>query len=307
MTTTPRGDLLMQEIAATRVDLGDDRALLHHGATPHEPNIGRGCRAVDADTGEPLMIVARFPGDLDAYRRAVRSIPASSTLRSGGSRNKSTVFGFLGRMPMLKRDACRACAAAYEAPRAHGAVCDAAEQLAELYADTFPEQYAADVELVTAQVLPEWRMKGTTWTSGVINFDSPLPYHYDRNNFDAWSAMVVIRRGTTGGHLHVPAYDLTVECADGDVMMFNGRRLLHAVTPLTRLSSAGYRISSVYYPVAKMRHCLTRADEVARSQAMRTEREDGWEERWASLGHDAGGSPCSIEEDVVPPETVGDP
>ncbi|NBQ37927.1 MAG: hypothetical protein EBU42_10465, partial [Synechococcus sp.] len=97
---------------------------------------------------------------------------------------------------------------------------------------------------------PDWRLGGTPWTSGIVNDTAGLYYHYDRNNFPGvWSAMVVVRAGTRGGHLHIVDYDLTLACRDGDLIYFPGMDLMHGVTPITSSLRGGYRFTSVYYSV----------------------------------------------------------
>jgi hypothetical protein len=112
-------------------------------------------------------------------------------------------------------------------------------------------------------------------TSGVINKTSTLPYHYDGNNFDMWSAMPIIRRGTRGGYLSVPEYDITIECRDGWVVFFPGFRLLHGVTPIAHVAKDAYRFTVVYYCLRGMKDCFTYAVEQAEARKRRTEREIG--------------------------------
>jgi hypothetical protein len=123
-------------------------------------------------------------------------------------------------------------------------------------------------------VLPDWRLTDhALWTSGVINKESPLPYHRDGNNFDAWSVMPVVRRGVRGGHLHLPEYDMVVPCRDGYAVAFYGKRLVHGVTPMERTTPDAYRVSVVYYALRGLKDCHTFAAETARAAVRRTERE----------------------------------
>lgn len=127
---------------------------------------------------------------------------------------------------------------------------------------------------VLGDVLPEWRMGAEKlWTSGVINDTAQLPYHRDGFNFPVWSSMVVVRRGTRGGYLHIPEYGLVVPCDDGSVVFFEGRRWVHGVTPMTKKADDGYRISVVYYALSGMKNCREAAEETAFATLRRTERE----------------------------------
>jgi hypothetical protein len=256
-----------------------DRSLLATGAVHHEPTVASPVLVLDADSGEPVMYVAKFPGELSAMRRALLTFPMSTTIRAAGIRNKSAVFGYVGRRVMVKRESCRPCATSAKAPEAHRQIVGAATDLHAHLAEVLPERAAADLAAASV-VLPDWKLSPSApWTSGVVNWLSPLPYHYDRNNLDAWSAMPVVRRGVRGGHLHVPEYGLVVACRDGDVVYFAGYDLMHAVTPLRPVDKDGYRVSAVYYSVEDFKACLPMDQEFAAARKRRTERETGLMER----------------------------
>jgi hypothetical protein len=274
------------ELLATRRDV-DEAALLLKGVDPSRewvPNVRTGDTVIDVQTGEPVLIVRRYPGDLRALRHALISYPRQTVVRAGGQRNDANTFGFTPRRVMFKRNACRACAASIEAPELHRQIADVAgREVADLLLREYPERACHDAEEAQA-VLPEWRLHGSWFTSGVVNWNSALAYHYDRNNLDCWSAMAVVRRHVHGGHLHVPAYDAVVDCRDGDVIMFYGRGLLHGVTPMRKVRGDGYRISAVWYTVDGMRHCLPPEDEARRAREERTAREDTLIERQRAEG-----------------------
>jgi hypothetical protein len=138
-----------------------------------------------------------------------------------------------------------------------------------------PEVYDND-KVETNAVADEWRIsEDSLWTSGVINKTSTLPYHYDGNNFDMWSAMPVVRRGIRGGALSMPEYGVTVECRDGWVLFFPGYRYLHGVTPIAHVTKDAYRYSVVYYCLRGMKDCFTYAVEQAEARKKRTQREVG--------------------------------
>jgi hypothetical protein len=113
------------------------------------------------------------------------------------------------------------------------------------------------------------------WTSGVINQSSALPYHRDGSNFDTWSAMPVVRRGMDGGNLHMPEWDITINCRDGWALWFNGYAHVHGVTPMSSRAKDGYRYSIVFYAKRGMKDCHTYAVEVGEARARRQEREYG--------------------------------
>ena len=68
-------------------------------------------------------------------------------------------------------------------------------------------------------------------------------------------------------------FGASFHCRDGDVVCFPGWRFVHGVTPVKIVEPDGYRISAVYYCVEQMRACGTGAEEMARAQLARTNRE----------------------------------
>lgn len=241
-----------------------------------EPTLRDAALLYDADTGEPVLGHVECP-DLSNLRRAILTIKwegSTDVYRAGsGNRNRSWTFGYRPRKPMMRNEGCVLTSFGRDNPDIHAYLAGYADTLSRLLAEAFPEiEVMGRAEV--SKVLPDWRLTDDSlWTSGVINKESTLPYHRDGNNFDAWSAMPVIRRGVRGGHLHLPEYDLTVPCRDGFAVMFMGKRLVHGVTPITRLRRDAYRVSVVYYALRGLKDCHTFAEETARSRVKRTERE----------------------------------
>lgn len=228
---------------------------------------------VDARTGEPVFLYAPLPGDLTAYRAAVRAVPITTTLRGSGTRNASRTFGMASRNVILRRESCRPASLALDRPELHAVLVALADGLRELMEANVPERLAVDRATV-AEVGADWRMApGSVWTSGNINVGSALPYHRDRANYPVWSGMPVLRRGVRGGYLHVPAYDATIACRDGWVVCFDGNRVVHGVTPMEERDPDGYRVSVVYYALRNMKQCLPCDQERAAAAQRRTDRE----------------------------------
>jgi hypothetical protein len=230
----------------------------------------------DAETGEAVLGHIPLP-DADRFRRTLLTVQweqSNDVYRAkSGNRNKSMTFGYRPRKPMMRNEGCVLTAFGRDNPEAHAYLAWYASALAGQLADAFPEIEVMGREVVK-QVLPDWRLSDDSlWTSGVINKESSLPYHRDGNNFDAWSAMPVIRRGVRGGHLHIPEYDLVVPCRDGYGVMFYGKRLVHGVTPMKKLTPDAYRVSVVYYALRGLKDCHTFAEETALAAVKRTERE----------------------------------
>lgn len=244
-----------------------------------EANITEEGIYVDAETNEPFLVYVKMPEEtVPVLRQAVRAIKYSSsgvTRQSTGTENHSRTFGMAPRKPFQTREACRPTSMTYEQPQEHDVLVQTADVLSDMMKEIAPEVYNKDV-FETAGVSDEWRIsERSLWTSGVVNKTSTLPYHYDGNNFDMWSAMPVIRRGTRGGYLSIPEYDATIECRDGWVLFFPGYRLLHGVTPIAHVTKDAYRYTVVYYCLRGMKDCFTYAVEQKEARKRRTEREVG--------------------------------
>lgn len=240
-----------------------------------EPNVQQAGIYRDADTGEAVLVYAPYPAKVTSLRKAVIGTHYGTTLRASGTRNVSRTFGFTTRSAVLQREACQPTSLSYEDPEAQMILNETAEVLGNYLRDQLPEVYEHDYQTVGA-VLPEWRMtEDALWTSGVINQSSALPYHRDGSNFDTWSAMPVVRRGMDGGHLHMPEYDITINCRDGWALWFNGYAYVHGVTPMKGRQKDGYRYSIVFYAKRGMKDCHTYAVEIGEARKKRKQREAG--------------------------------
>lgn len=244
-----------------------------------QPNIKEAGIYVDAETKEPFMVYMPLPDDIvPELRRAVRNVKYSSsgvTRQSSGIENHSRTFGMAPRKPFQTREACRPTSLSFDQPDEHSVLVQVADRLADIMREIAPDVYNKDAN-ETKEVSDEWRIsERSLWTSGVINKTSTLPYHYDQNNFDMWSAMPVIRRGTRGGALNIPEYEACIECRDGWVLFFPGFRLLHGVTPIAHVAKDAYRFTVVYYCLRGMKDCFTYAVEQAEARKRRTAREEG--------------------------------
>lgn len=206
-----------------------DRALLGTGAGRADPTASAPVIVCDEGTGEPAVALTRYPGDLAELRRALLRWPNTTTLRAAGSRNAGGVFGHVAANAVLRRNGARVASAAIAQPEAHATVCRTAALLAEQLREIVPERAQRDTELTRGLIRQEWMVaQEAWWTSGVVNWLSPLPYHFDRNNLETWSAMPVVRRGVEGG---VPPHP---RVRPGAGVPRWGRRLLRRVEPDAR-------------------------------------------------------------------------
>ena len=122
-------------------------------------------------------------------------------------------------------------------------------------------------------VLPEWRIGGTAFTSGIANRANPLAYHKDGANFpDSWNAMIILSHRTKGGLTVVPEYRFAISPQAPVLTLMNSSELWHGVTPINK-AKGGYRYSAVYYAMHHLCNCGTRDEELSRLRLLKTERE----------------------------------
>lgn len=247
----------------------------------------------DAETGAPVLGYLPL-ADAGPLRRAVLQIDTSAAVqRANNYRSRSRTFGYAPRRPVIWREACTISTLGRDQPEIERVLESYVEQFADGLGAIDPELVErGQRELANANVLPDWRLgEAKLWTSGVVNDTAQLPYHRDGFNFPVWSAMPVVRRGTRGGHLHIPEYGVTLPCSDSTVTYFEGYRLVHGVTPITRVKAKqGYRISAVYYALRGMKNCRTAAEEAAYGRQRRTERETEMAKRLANGDTEIPGS-----------------
>jgi hypothetical protein len=171
--------------------------------------------------------------------------------------------GWQPRMPTYQQFGCGKAQIHETAPAVGAALEAAAADMAALLRQYVPEQAAQQAAMVEA-VRPEYRLPGGLFTGGIVNRTTALRYHQDRLNFKgSWSAMVVLRSGVDGGHLAVPELGVTLACPDASVVLFDGQRFWHGVTPLAVHGRRGVRLSVVWYARRDMCACLAWEDELA--------------------------------------------
>jgi hypothetical protein len=218
------------------------------------------------------MVYLKLEDDATDLVKALRHIEYHVGARTGGMPSTSRVFGFQPRVT-IRRDYCTATSLAHEDAETHAVVASYAEKVSRYYERYNPDLYAEHQRQVE-RVLPEWHLDESVFTSGIINKNNPLLYHFDAGNFsNVWSNMLGFKRHCEGGYLAVPEYDIALEVADNSLSMFDGQNLLHGVTPMRLTSDEAHRFTIVFYSLKGMWQCLPVDDEIARIQKLRTERE----------------------------------
>lgn len=196
----------------------------------------------------------------------------ATTGRASGIGTQSAVFGYRERRP-IRGEFCSPCALNANHPEVYRELELNAARAQAALTHYYEEKAHWQITLVNRQVLPDWKMGGTCFTGGIVNRNYVIPYHYDRANFNgAWSAQFTYHKEMHGGALVFPQLRLRLALGDRSLLLFNGKRWQHGVTPIA-FTGAGYRYSVVYYPMAGMAQCLPPDEEIAYAQRKRTERE----------------------------------
>lgn len=223
--------------------------------------------------GEIKVIYDILPFDLTPYREAILRIKYQENERTAGLKTVSRIFGFSPRVT-LRKDFCASTSLAQESPDDHDLICELGQRISAHYLNRAPEVFGSHKQMVDEKMRPEWVIPGTPFTSGIINKNNPLKYHFDTGNFKkVFSCMVAFKKDCDGGHLSLPEYDCGLEIADNSILLFDGQEILHGVTPFKLGSEDGYRYTAVYYSLRRMWDCLTVTDEIARIRGVKTKRE----------------------------------
>jgi hypothetical protein len=238
--------------------------------------INTSTRVVD-ENGKTIMLYFVFEDtkDTEKLRWAVQNISYEKSERTGGLKTQSAIFGYSPRNT-IRKDFCSATSMAMKHPKQHSIICEFAKTLSGLYETHIPEVFQSHLEVTEVKVKKDWKLKETPFTSGIVNKNNPLKYHFDSGNFKGvYSNMIVFKNKVEGGYLACPEYDLMFECADNSVMMFDGQDILHGVTPIQNLNRLeSYRYSLVYYSLQQMWNCTTVTEELVRFRQKRLEREE---------------------------------
>lgn len=229
---------------------------------------------VDADTNEIMAVYDILKIDTTGVVDALKRIRYSKGKRSRGLISTSRIFGYRPRNEM-RQDYCSSTSLVTESPSEHDIVANLALELEEYYKRYNPKGYEEHKKASEGKIQDSWRIgKKSLFTSGIINKNNPLKYHFDTGNFTkVYSMMIVFKGGVEGGYLSVPEYDCKFYLPDNSLFMFDGQGLLHGVTPIKYTNPDGYRFSVVYYTLKRMWECLVIGDEVQRIREKKTTRE----------------------------------
>src|SRR5260221_3368262 len=202
-TMRKRKWLLMREPVVLRlekrpIDLKEYR-LRKAQESDYEQLITESTVVVDGPTDRVSIVYLELDDDCTDVVEVIRQVRYDSVAeRAGGMLSQSRIFGYRPRIT-IRDDFCTVSALAHENPLAHGLVSSYAEKVSRYYEQFNPELYTKHAQAVD-KVLPDWKIEPSEVTSGIINKNNPLPYHFDAGNFkDVWSNMLVFKQDVQGG------------------------------------------------------------------------------------------------------------
>lgn len=229
---------------------------------------------IDEDTGKIAIVYFIIPKMPKNLLKSIMAIKYGKNLRIKGLVTHSRIFGWRHR-EVIRNDFCTSASLAKTNPNEHGHIIEFGKVLTKYYKMFCPEIYKAHKEITDTKILPEWQLEGTPFSSGIINKNNALHYHFDAGNFkNVYSNMICLRSNVKGGYLSIPEYDIGLEIANNSVLLFDGQKICHGVTPLTLIGKNAYRYTLVYYTLKQMWNCEPIKKEITRYKAKRTDIED---------------------------------
>lgn len=239
--------------------------------TDYSRLINEDCKLFDKDTGELIGVyftMSKTPSDL---LMALMSIKYNKNKRFGGLITNSRIIGWRPRNK-TRNNYCSSSNMARTEPKQHAILIQFAHVLTKYYKGFVPEMFKKHQEIADDNILEEWMIKGTPFSSGIVNKNSELHYHYDAGNFkDVYSNMVAFKSNIQGGYLSIPEYDVGLKIVTNSVLLFDGQKILHGVTPIKLLNGNSYRYTVVYYTLKDMWTCEPLTAELARYKTVRTD------------------------------------
>lgn len=154
----------------------------------------------DADTGELKIIYDIVGIETGEIVEALKHIKYHEGKRTRGLVSRSRIFGYRPRHP-IRGNYCSSTSLAIDYPNEATLVCKLAEKIEDYYSKWYPEGYKRHIEMTDEKIQADWRLNGkSAFTSGIINKNNPLKYHFDSGNFnDAFSMMIVFKNDVQGG------------------------------------------------------------------------------------------------------------
>ena len=234
-------------------------------------------RVVDKESGKVVCLYIKPSEDADALSEifdCCTTVKYQETFRTSGLKTTSRIFGYNPRNA-IRKDFCSITSFATDQPNQHAKIMSGGAIAAKHYALHNSELYSEHLKTTKERVVEDYRHADVPFTSGIINDNNPLCYHFDSGNFkDVWSAMIVLKKDIGGGYLSMPEYGVMCEVKDKSIFYFDGQSILHGVTQITKMRPDSRRFSIVYYSLRAMWNCTPLREEIARARMRREQVEN---------------------------------
>lgn len=204
------------------------------------------------------QVPKHMAGPLDYANTEFRSkrVPKSEMRRSSGLkggadvRQYSTILGYVPPKPNMGRN-YSTISSVHSKTSAWNFIMTM-QILAELAAKDverlLPEVYEEQKKQMS-QVNKKHKLHDL-WTSAICNYNIAASYHRDTANIPGTVNVIwTMKRRASGGHLHVPDYDLVLEGGHQSMIVYPAWFSIHGVTPIHEKTTDGYRNSLVLYPL----------------------------------------------------------
>lgn len=256
------------------------------GETPKRGDYGDVIRPpallIDDSAGfftKTIGVYLKLPDNsLEIAKKIVREAKATKGLRTYGLPTNSAVFGALPRIE-IRQDYCRFTRNTVDQCGLMPSVLELSESVCSLYNEYLEKDYKKHVEMSEKDVLQEWLMPGTPFTTINFNLNHAIRYHRDTvNQKGTKSNVIIVKDGATGGELVLPEYRVALSQEDGAVIIFDGQQVIHGVMPIA-FNDNGYRASIVLYTLRGMKNCYPFAEELDRAKQNRTRIEEEYRTR----------------------------
>lgn len=224
-----------------------------------------GIQMINEDTtvtlnGNIVAVYEKAKFNVETIRSVSLGIEYSSYVRTSGLVTQTEGINATPRNPR-RTNKCSRTKLSVTQPEAHQLYIEFAKELAKAYQKYFPLAYAQQVKQTYVgqkRVEKEYIIPRTPFTGAVVNMDSQLGFHRDSaNTSNGISCMQIFKKGMAGGELILPELGIGFECQDGYLLLFDGQKYVHGVTPFKALRGRkAYRITIVYYNSKGMELCL---------------------------------------------------
>lgn len=216
------------------------------------------------ETGRPILMytnIADWP-ETQKLIQASLSTNAVASTRTTGAKTKSSVFGYMPRNALRYNYCRKTVSTKQETKNWHILVEFAKNKLMPFYLENF----FVDVEQkMQEQILSDWKIDDTIFTTISINFNQLIKTHTDSfNTKGSLSNVLILKENARGGELYLPEYDAYIPQNHGDLTVFRGEEILHGVCECD--ISKGYRASLVFYQLEQLRHCYPYLEELKTAQ-----------------------------------------